>query len=45
MMFFYTEVIIVSDLDTIKALEHRLGDKQAKEFLKKYKQRMGPIST
>ncbi|XP_048522874.1 protein unc-13 homolog 4B isoform X8 [Dendroctonus ponderosae] len=28
------------EMDTIKALEHRLGDKQAKEFLKKFKQRL-----
>ncbi|KAL1506494.1 hypothetical protein ABEB36_005849 [Hypothenemus hampei] len=28
------------DMSTIKALEHRQGDKQAKEFLKKFKQRL-----
>ncbi|KAJ8944670.1 hypothetical protein NQ318_015878 [Aromia moschata] len=28
-------------LDSVKALEYRQGDKQAKEFLKKFKQRMG----
>lgn len=27
--------------DGVKALEHRQGDKQAKEFLKRFKQRMG----
>lgn len=30
-----------SDVLTIKALEHRQGEKLAKEFLKKFKQRIG----
>ncbi|XP_076251022.1 C2 and C2B_Munc13-like domain-containing protein staccato isoform X3 [Rhynchophorus ferrugineus] len=32
---------VTMDTNVIKALESRQGDKQAREFLKKYKQRMG----
>lgn len=39
----YFAIFIVNifvDSDAVKALEHRQGDKLAKEFVRKYKQRM-----
>lgn len=41
--FFSVWFIVASffaDTDAVKALEHRQGDKLAKEFVRKYKQRM-----
>lgn len=32
---------LFADTDAFKALEHRQGDKLAKEFIKKYKQKIG----
>lgn len=34
-------ILLFSAADSIKALEYRQGDKQAKDFLRKIKQRMG----